>query len=263
MKKSVVIATLVLICCLWSCTSQKRIKPPRVHSGVKLDYPVDAQMEKMEGQVDLAVFVNSSGNPDEIRVLKSSGHQILDTAAVTFTRSVTFEPAEVDGKIVSAWTRLVLRYHLSEVAFEKSRWLSEVLLYHRQAGEEADSVKREAIFRRLYTNYLGLMSYAESRSDMSVNEMVREIISPTSDDHWHPFWRHYPAAFVVWDDFLLRYPGAALHEHIQEQLIKYLLDILSKIRVDSLQSNSKARKGMPLIAMIEERLRQLGFTPMP
>jgi TonB family protein len=263
MKKNVVVAGMVLFCCVWSCSSQKRVKPPRVQSDVKLDYPVDAQMERKEGQVDLAVFVNSKGKPDEIRVYKSSGHEILDSAAVTFTRTVIFDPAEVDGKSVSAWTRLVLRYHLTEVPFEQSRWLSEVLHYHKQAGCEPDSAKREAIYRRLYTNYLGLMSFAENRSDMSINEWVRQIIDSASDAHWQPIWKHYVAAFVVWDDFLLRYPDSALAAHVKEQLTKYLLDVLYKIRVDSLRSNSKARKGLPLIALIEERLQQLGFTPMP
>jgi TonB family protein len=264
MKRSLSLLCVLAACCILSCvSSQKRLKPPRVQSDSKLDYPIAAQMDGIEGQVDLGLFVNSSGVPDEVKVMKSSGHAVLDDAALVFAKKVTFEPAQVDGKAVSAWTRLVLRYRLSEVAFDRTRWLNEVHYFQRQAEEERDSVKRETIYRRLYTNYAGLMNYAENSPEPAVNDIVRQIIDERTKARWQPFWNRYVAAFVAWDDFLLRYPESVLCDRVKEDLLKALLDVEFKIRLDYLRSEAKAEKAPALIDLVEERLKELGYNAMP
>jgi protein TonB len=45
-------------------------------------YPVLARKRGMEGTVYVSFRINKSGSPDEIEILKSSGHRILDSATV-------------------------------------------------------------------------------------------------------------------------------------------------------------------------------------
>lgn len=260
MKSAKGLCVLLLCSMLWQCASStKRIRPPRVQSDLKLDYPITAQIDHIEGEVDIAVFVSNSGQAEEIKLLKSSSHQVLDDAAIAFARKVVFTPAYVDERPVSAWTRLLLRYRLTEVPFDRGRWLSDAHSYLKQASQESDSVKREAILRRLYTHHAGLHTFSSNRNDLSVNDIAEAIVDPAIKERWRPLWSHYPVPFVVLDDFLLRFPDSALAPRVKEDLTKMLLDTQFRIRMDSMKSQSKARRTLPLIDLIDTRLQELGF----
>jgi TonB family protein len=244
-------------------STTKRIRPPHLQSDLKLDYPIAAQMNRMEGQADVAVFVSSTGHVEEVKLLKSSGYQVLDDAAIAFSQNAAFEPALVDNKPVSAWTRLILRYRLTEVPFDRGRWLSEVHSDLKQALDEPDSVKREPILRRLYTNYAGLYNYGSNRTDVMVNDIADLVVDRRIKERWQPLWSYYALPFVVLEDFLLLFPNSALAARAKEDLIRMLLDVEFRIRMDSLHSQSKARRGLPFIDRIESRLQELGFVAMP
>jgi len=257
MKKivlSVVISGLFLV--MGSCAGPHRLKPPRVASEIKLDYPLSAQMKKIEGEVGIAVFVSPQGEAEEVNLIKSSGYTELDEAAVQFTKGIKFEPGTLDDRPVGAWTRLLLRYNLTEVVFQKERWLTDVRdLQSQLAG--ADSSHRENLLRRLYTQYIGLLNYAEEISELEINTYVRLVISKESDRRWQPFWDQYAAAFVLLDDFLLSYPQSLLTGQAREDLLRKLLDMEFQIRVRALKSARAARASGALIDLIEARLKTL------
>jgi protein TonB len=61
-------------------------------------YPRVAREQGWEGTVRLRVTVFTDGQPGDIIIRKSSGHTILDNAAITAVRSWRFQPAR-DGNI--------------------------------------------------------------------------------------------------------------------------------------------------------------------
>lgn len=213
--------------------------------------------------MELGIFVSQTGVPQEVKLLKGSGHAILDEAALAFGRKISFDPALVDGQPISAWTRLMLRYRLTDVAFERVQWLREVLDDQRKAAAETDSVRFERHCRGLYTNYTGMQNWAESQSVHAVNDLVWQVVQPALTERWRSFRSEYPALFLLWDDFLQRYPRSTLAGRVREDLLKALLDVEYTIRLDCLRSESKARKGLALLDLIRERLSELGFTSTP
>jgi len=61
-------------------------------------YPVLAKKRNLEGSVRLFISVDSIGNVVEIKVIKSSGHKILDDAALSVKDRLRYNPATVNGK---------------------------------------------------------------------------------------------------------------------------------------------------------------------
>jgi len=258
MKTSLAWFIVVFACGIWSCAgTHQRLKPPRLHSEMKLDYPLAAQMDHIEGAVDLGVFVSHTGLPLEVKLLKSSGYSVLDTAALAFTRKVNFEPAEVDGKNISAWTRLVLRYRLTEVPFDRSRWVGDVKHLQKQATAEADGSAQEGIYRSLYTQYVGLINYADSRPDPSLNDLIRKVIDPSTEAYWQPFFKNYIAVFALWDDFLRRYANSSLAERVKEDLMDSLAEPKRRLQQEATKSDSKAETAAVLLERMDHRLQQL------
>ena len=61
------------------------------------EYPRRARRMRWEGVTQLLVTVDTNGNPLAIKVSVSSGHQILDDAAIGAVQKWRFHPAKRDG----------------------------------------------------------------------------------------------------------------------------------------------------------------------
>jgi protein TonB len=70
----------------------------KVGTAIPLVYPLIAKKNEWEGTVRVRVVVQPSGFPETIRIQKSSGHNVLDNAAVEALRKTRFIPAK-DGNI--------------------------------------------------------------------------------------------------------------------------------------------------------------------
>jgi len=76
-------------------------------------YPVQAQDRGLEGRVILKVHVLASGKPDNVTVAKSSGHRILDDAAIKAVQAWAFDPAKRGRTPIDGWVNVPLNFKLS------------------------------------------------------------------------------------------------------------------------------------------------------
>ena len=60
-------------------------------------YPRESQRKREHGTVVLRVLVDTLGRPAQIQIERSSGHELLDTAARDAVAKFLFRPYEVDG----------------------------------------------------------------------------------------------------------------------------------------------------------------------
>ena len=257
MRNFILKSGLALLVIVFGCGGPGRFQGPRVISKSDLDYPLSAQLNRIEGDVVVGVFVNPLGRADEVRLLESSGHEELDGAALEFSKNVNFEPAYLDGKALGTWTKLVLRYKLTEVLFEKDRWLYDVKTLQKQAAAERDAIEQNKQVRRLLTHCVGLSNYVERINDVRINDTIRNVLLSHIEKRWNPFWDVMPAPFAVFDDLIERFPNSEYVERAKEELIRQLIDAEYKIRIQSLKSGRVARKSLVLIDLIKVRLDEL------
>lgn len=239
------------------CASQSRLKPPRVASSMPLDYPLSAQLQRLEGEVALTVFVNPQGKSEEVNLSESSGYPVLDEAALKFVEKLDFSPGTLDGKPVGAWTRLVLRYKLTEMVFETERWLAEVRSLQREIEEVSDPALRETLLRRLYTNYVGCVTYVESQNDPAINAAIKMVVAKSTAQYWRPFEEQYAFPFILFDDFIARYPDSEIIGQARQDLLRHLMDMEMKIRIRSLKSQRVSSTAGALMELLERRLKAL------
>jgi len=79
----------------------------------KPDYPRIAKRHGYEGLVVLNVFVMESGNVGKIEIRKSSGYDVLDSSALDAVRKWTFIPGKENGRPVSSWVVVPIRFDLT------------------------------------------------------------------------------------------------------------------------------------------------------
>ena len=75
-------------------------------------YPKRAKRRGYEGTVLLEVLVDRNGRVKELRILTSSGHSVLDRAALKSVKGWLFEPGMVGDEKVDMWVRVPVRFEL-------------------------------------------------------------------------------------------------------------------------------------------------------
>ncbi len=92
--------------------------PPRYALGAAAnplpDYPRQARREYWEGRVVINVAVAPEGHAASVAVRHSSGHAILDQAALDAVRRWRFEPARRGGVPVAAAVDVPIRFRLED-----------------------------------------------------------------------------------------------------------------------------------------------------
>jgi len=87
-------------------------KPRYRHPPTPPAYPPRAVELNQQGEVLVHVRLDPEGTAVEIVVRRPSGFQMLDRAAVAAVKSWHFLPAVRDGRPVSAWVEIPVRFHL-------------------------------------------------------------------------------------------------------------------------------------------------------
>ncbi len=75
-------------------------------------YPAAARREKLQGLVLLRVEVSEEGFALKVEIEESSGHRLLDTAALDAVRRWRFEPARVAGQAIKGRAQVPIRFKL-------------------------------------------------------------------------------------------------------------------------------------------------------
>jgi protein TonB len=94
----------------------EKVTEPRGYAGYLSnpapEYPVAAQKRGLEGQVLLKVHVLPSGKPDDVTVARSSGHAVLDDAALKAVMRWVFEPARRGQTAIEGWVQVPLNFRI-------------------------------------------------------------------------------------------------------------------------------------------------------
>jgi periplasmic protein TonB len=77
-----------------------------------LDYPLAARRRREEGVVHVRLRVDAGGRPDQATVVRSSGHDALDRAALATVRATRFRPYTEDGVPRPFWVVMPLIFEL-------------------------------------------------------------------------------------------------------------------------------------------------------
>jgi protein TonB len=76
------------------------------------EYPRMARRRGYEGTVLMEVLVSREGRVEELRLLQSSGHGVLDREAIAAVKKWLFEPGRMGEEEVDMWVKVPVRFKL-------------------------------------------------------------------------------------------------------------------------------------------------------
>lgn len=87
---------------------------PNYGSNPKPKYPAAAQRRHLEGKVLLTVRVSAEGDSEQVSILKSSGHEILDDVAVETVKKWKFVPGRKGSKAIATTVTVPINFKFND-----------------------------------------------------------------------------------------------------------------------------------------------------
>lgn len=88
------------------------VKPKPVFNAKPI-YPEICRQAGIEGTTVVKMLINIDGSVIDVKILKSSGNQLLDQSAITAARKSTFTPAKQRDRLVRVWVSRPVRFKLN------------------------------------------------------------------------------------------------------------------------------------------------------
>lgn len=85
---------------------------PKRLSSVELPYPPELRQKGIEGNVMVLIVINEQGEVQKVRILKSSGYEAFDQAALNAAKKELYSPAKRDGKAVEYNLKYTYRFRI-------------------------------------------------------------------------------------------------------------------------------------------------------
>lgn len=243
MKRASIIALLIIL--TWGCsriesTRDPNYSPPKVKTQPRLMYPKIAQENSYSGKTKLVIYVNDKGVVDRVVTLNSSGHKILDEAALNYCKQLTFKPAELNNEPVKSRVEWEVKFNISQQNLDPLGYLQNIQsLYNKLSSN--NHIDRQDILNQILAEH---KEFIQNMGDVvNFNTVVGKVISSDLASQWKSDWDSWPVSFLLYHDFMKRYPDFDSMDIVKDLFIKSLkFDLAYIINTPSNQLSKKWEK---------------------
>jgi len=207
------------------CVAKREVVAP-VLLEHEILYPVEARDRGYEGLVLVKVLVDENGHTINVRIARTSGVSMLDTAAVKTARNFIFSPAIVDGKPTRLWVTVPVEFRLEEMRIDLIVWLNEVVALQSEIKKSHEEEK----IKDLYNLYKRLINSTRGSLDVMINDYIKQVVLDQTAALWDGFWSEYPAQIILFIDIINRYPDSFVRFEAREDFKNFFEEEAIRIR---------------------------------
>lgn len=214
--------------------SLEAIIPPILQADVGPVYPLHAREQGLQGSVGLYLLVTDSGQVKLVRISDSSGYDILDNAAIQYAKRLQFHPASRRGKPTSIWLtwRVDYKLQLREPRFVADKFFEELSRQMRLA-EQTSGRKRDRILQKILDYQQKYVRILDEEAGRNFNGYVRKLVRAEVSEYWLNFWNEWPLRFVIFHDFVVRYPDSDLISFVEGRLLALMREDIERIKAEA------------------------------
>ncbi|UCH63475.1 MAG: energy transducer TonB [Fidelibacterota bacterium] len=239
-------------------TTPGDVPPQLISASVISFYPPEAFEKQLEGTSTLLIHIGTNGYVGMMGIYKSSGYDVLDEAALAIARTVRFDPGQVSGEAQEQWMIWPVVFKLSSLpisALNLAEWQGKALQYQAYASDEK-SMKRRMAQNSLFDHYVNLGNrMVESRSILP-NETIMEIVTPPLRDSWIEYQDIWPMAFVLFQDYIERFPDSKNAAAAERQLVDCVTNEVAFLQAALTDSSPLAQTRQQLLNDLTQLLEE-------
>ena len=215
---------LVFSTCTPEFKHQPVIEEPKLlFTKEPLAYPVEAFNLGIEGRTVIKLMIDPEGNIREATILESSGSHVLDESALRMAKSSVYEPGTIDGVPGEFELHIPVQFKLEntyDLIEDIDYWLEQTLIYQKEL--EADTVNIHELYEELFYHYQKLAREIGYTRSKDANETIMSFIDVALSQPWVEYQKKWPLGFLLYRDYMSRYPESEYQTNSLDGLIRYL-----------------------------------------
>ena len=233
-----IVSQLYVYCASTIKVHNSQMKKPRLISVLDLNYPEEAEKRGIEGKVGLYLLVDTTGSVLKTRIASSSHSDILDEAAKDYGKNLKFRPAMQAGKPTAAWITMEINYTITrDSIFQMGSYVKEIsgIL---QSVQLMPIKEKNKLLKKMLNLHKNFVEYALEQNEPDYMPYLRTILLDEVLQEWQPFPDIWPLSFVVYEDFLQRFPQSGLTSLVKKELLSSIeadIEHIEEISPDTIE----------------------------
>ncbi len=268
MKKNINLVFLILLLFSIGCApyfqNDENYTLPSLKEEPRLFYPMDALENSYSGTPRVVLYISKTGKVDKVELLKSSGIGVLDSAAVDYSKNFIFNPAERNGEPVNSRMAMDIKFEFSNQKWNAYQYVSDVKdLYDELATavpEDRNDIETEIFEKHNEFN-------KKMKDITTFNQFVGMVISQNLNSEWKNDWDSYPLSFLLYHDFIQRFPDYKKLDDVKKKLqnalkydVQYIKSTQVNDRVSKMEKNILLSKIRKLVkSEYPDMINEIGF----
>ncbi len=223
MKNSIIVILFVLS--FFVCSSKKvTLSTVPVLIDYNLYYPDEALERGLEGKVVVNLLVTGEGKVEDVKIYRSSGYYLLDSAAVRTARTFVFSPATLRNEPVKSSVQMPVEFLLKDIDLET--WITEVKILQNKIKRQHS----KEIIEELYNLYKRLIYSTRFKKNSGINGYIKEAVLNITGELWQGYWSAYPGSIILFADIVNRYPDSFISLKARADFNKFIKEEAIRIR---------------------------------
>ncbi len=252
--KRIILLVLGFVVLFSGCYWGKNIPPRLDKKSLVVIYPPEARAKRIEGKVGLSILIGRDGKVKDAQLAKTSGYPILDDAALQIARLAHFRPAKVNGKPKEVWVGWTLIFQIKKQQVDPPKWKAQVENLEREI-HRSKGLKHDQLVQELFYRYKDFAEFLIDHPKRNYNRYILDVVEPPIMKRWLSFKSTYSAPFVLFDDFVTRFPNSEFAPEATLYLEQYLEFAIRNLRSQTSGLNRELHEEM--IAQLEAYLQKI------
>ncbi|NOX18962.1 MAG: energy transducer TonB [Chlorobi bacterium] len=225
MKRTNNIAIFLALLLLWSCSANVNsdsgeYSPPSIKSQPRLIFPISAQEKGIEGVAKALISVSDEGAVQNVRISESSGYNDLDAAALSYCKKLLFFPAKKGDINVPSFVKLKVIFDYQNNPENSDYYVRSVLSLYDRINSTTEAEKKRLLQKELFDKHVEFVR--QMGGEIRFNYFAKQVIQEKSLPEWGDIWDSYPLTFLLFHDFIQRYPDCEFLPKVKAQLVESL-----------------------------------------
>ncbi|MFH1197725.1 MAG: energy transducer TonB [bacterium] len=250
MKKNISLAIVILFLFSAACSHniEDMYTAPTVKNQPRLIYPKTAQENTITGKARCLVNISKTGMVEKVHLTMSSGNKDLDEAAVEYCKRLEFNPASLEGEAINSRISMAINFDISGENWDIKHYVKEINNLYSRAGNNQNA-DRMNILKQILNRHDNFIN--EMKDGLNFNKYLEQVISSSLSEEWKRDWNSWPLSFLLYHDFIQRFPDYDDLVSVREKLAKAVQEdirYINSISINDLESRAEKEKILSKIA---------------